>query len=73
MVLPVATKLVDLVIKATPAAFLAIDATCSALESELGGVGADFVSDRNEVALRAIIALRTACEFRKRSRRKKKR
>jgi hypothetical protein len=59
------SRIALLVARASPAAFKAIDATCKALETEIGEVAADAASSQNEKALRAFIALKAACEVRK--------
>lgn len=73
MVFAVASRIGTLVARATPKAFVAIEATCNALETEIGDVAAVTVSNADERALRAVIALRAACEVRKQLRGKRKR
>lgn len=70
MVLPAIAGIARLVAAASPAAFKAIEATCRALEAEIGPVSAGdaaeaAVSNRGTRALGAVIALRAACETRK--------
>ena len=73
MVLPAIAAIAGFVARATPAAFLAIDKTCAALETAVGETVGEAVSIRNERAAFAIVALRAACDTRKALTRKRRR
>jgi len=73
MVLPAIAGIASFVARATPAAFLAIDRTCAVLESAIGEVTGDVISNRDDRARNVIVALRAACDTRKALRRKRKR
>jgi len=71
MVLPAITAIARVVARATPAAFVALDGACAALESA-AAIGVDAGSVENERAKGAIIAFRAACETRKALKRRRR-